>query len=213
MNFFSKLSFSTIFLVFIFSLQNVHAEEQVIKELKTSAKSDFYISDAAFFKVKGKKEKAIVFVPGFIFNKESWKSLAEQFQASGTAALTVNGKSAVVVKAAVRFLSKKGYKDIVLMGGSSGAAAILEVLPEVSRVSKVILLSPPRGASIDNTEIDKLFVTSADERLFPKVRELFEATTYPKTIKVFEGSAHAQFLFYGPKKDELISIVNDFVNN
>lgn len=210
---FLKLSLTMTALIFTFLFQNVSAEENKIKELKTGAKSDFYISDAAFFKVKGKKEKAIVFVPGFIFNKESWKSLAEQFQASGTAALTVNGKSAVVVKAAVDFLQKKGYKEIVLMGGSSGAAAILEALPDVSGVSKVVLLAPPRGAPIQNSEIDKLFVTSVDERLFSTVQSIFEETTYPKTIKVFDGSAHAQFLFYGPNKDELISVVNNFVNN
>jgi pimeloyl-ACP methyl ester carboxylesterase len=208
---FYKVVNVTVMLMCVFSFSSVYAEENKIKQLKTGPKSELYISDAAFYKTKG--ERAIVFVPGFIFNKESWGFLASQFQSSGTASLAVNGKSATVVKAAVNFLNKKGYSEIVLVGGSSGAAAILEALPNVSGVSKVVLLAPPRGAPIESGDIDKLFVTSADENLFPKVNEIFDGTSHPKTLKIFDGSAHAQFLFYGPNKAELVDLITNFIND
>ena len=198
------------FIVFLVPLSS-QAEELKVKELVTGEKSDFYMSDAAFYKVKA-KEKAILFVPGFIFNKESWKNLATQFQEVGVASLAVSAKTPEVVVAGVNFLKKKGYSQISLVGGSSGAAAILQAIPKLSgSVNKVVLLSPVRGDAIDRADIDKLFVASKDERAFSTVDELFNSSSFPKQFKVFDGSAHAQFLFYGTANSELTILITGFI--
>ena len=60
--------------------------------------------------------------------KESWYLLAEPLQRMNIASLALDGKSRQDVLAAVNLLKGKGFKNILLAGGSMGGAAVLDAL-------------------------------------------------------------------------------------
>jgi pimeloyl-ACP methyl ester carboxylesterase len=206
------------FFGFIVTLSSLYAmqlyasdsADSPLKKLKTGPESDLYVSDAAFYRSKG--HQAVVFVPGYIFNKESWLFLAKHFQKLGVSSLSVNGNSTASVKAAVKFLWDEGYTDIALVGGSMGAVAVMSAVEGgVESVSKIVLLSPVKGTPINNSSIKKLFVASAEEKVHPVVEQLFDTADQPKSMKTLPGSSHAQFIFYSPQRQQLIKLVTDFI--
>lgn len=188
------------------------ASAQSPEILETGTDSAFYMSDAAYFSADG--DKAVVFVPGFIFNKESWQTLAVRLQEEGIASVAISAKSENSIRRAVQELTRRGHSDIVLIGGSSGAAAILNTMEQVvatDSVTGVVLMSPVRGNPIDDQPVDKLFIVSEGEKSFEKVQALHEASIEPKTLMTIPGKAHAQFLFYGPDKSDVEAAIVEFV--
>jgi len=86
------------------------------------------------------------------------------------------------------------------MGGSAAGAASIEAEPgEIDRL--VFLGSGGRDNHPEKMKGRKLFMVARDDvgpsdipRL-PKIRENYEKAPGPKELIIFEGSAHAQFLF------------------
>lgn len=188
------------------------ANAQEAQFLETSTDSAFYMSDAAYYSADG--PRAVVFVPGFIFNKESWKGLASNLQKQGIASVAISAKTENPIRRAIQELMRRGHKDVILVGGSSGAAAILNTMEQVVAtdvVSGVVLLSPVHGNPMDDQPIEKLFIASKGERSFEKVQAIHEGSMEPKTLMVIPGKAHAQFLFYGPNKAEVNNAIVKFV--
>ncbi|RIA17584.1 uncharacterized protein DUF2424 [Flavobacteriaceae bacterium MAR_2010_72] len=114
---------------------------------------------------------------------------------------------------AVDYLKTQGFKNIILVGGSMGAAAILGALELETDINlrKVVLLAPAVGKGISNKKIEKLVVVSKDEVLFTKVNQIFNECTDPKQLKIFSGSFHAQHLFNSEHRNELIDLVIEFI--
>lgn len=174
--------------------------------------------EAAFFSANS--TKVVIFAHGAVFSKESWYFLCEQLQVLNIAALSLDfrgygqskaGKSSnksLDILAADEWLQTKGFTEISLVGGSMGGAAMLAALPEVSAlVSKVVLLAPAGGQPIKSVEIDKLFIVSTDEGLYPRVEQIYTQSVQPKKLKEFAGTAHAQHMFkeaYAAALTELI---------
>lgn len=188
----------------------VHAQQP--QSLETGTDSAFYMSDAAYYPADG--ARAVVFVPGFIFNKESWKRLASKLQEQGIASVAISAKSENPIRRAIQELVRRGHKEVILVGGSSGAAAILNTMEQITStavVSGVVLMSPVRGNPMDDQPVEKLFIVSEGERSFEKVQTLHEGSMEPKTLMTIPGKAHAQFLFYGPNKAEVETAIVEFV--
>ncbi|MBU1586206.1 MAG: hypothetical protein KKE44_26110, partial [Proteobacteria bacterium] len=78
---------------------------------------------ASYFDVKG--SQVVIFVPGKIFDKESWYLLTERLQQLKVASLSLDGKTKDVVLTSINVMKEMGYKKIALVGGSMGGAAIL----------------------------------------------------------------------------------------
>lgn len=171
-------------------------------------------NDAAFF--NGKSKQAVIFVPGMVFSKESWYFLAERFQQLDIASLSLNGKSGTDVLNAIIFLKNKGFKKIALVGGSMGGRAVLDALKETTdeSVDKAVVLAPYGGNSIKNSKIRKLFIVSKEDSLgiYSDVITLYKDSSEPKTIKEYGGSEHAQHMFKGKHKDDLIKVIADFIS-
>lgn len=187
-----------------------HAQQSEM--LETGTDSPLYMSDAAYYPADGKR--AVVFVPGFIFNKESWKTLAITLQKEGIASVAISAKSENPIRRAIQELVRRGHRDVVLVGGSSGAAAILNTMEQVasvSVVSGVVLMSPVRGNPMDDQPVAKLFIVSEGEKSFETVQALHDGSMEPKTLMAIPGTAHAQFLFYGPAKAEVNAAIVEFV--
>jgi len=168
---------------------------------------------AAYF--DGKSTKAVVFVPGAIFNKESWFFLAKRLQQLNIASLSLDGKGEEEVLSAVRFLKEKGFTQVVLVGASMGGAAVLHALDEKtdSRIEKVIVLAPAGGAPIKSRRINKLFVIARNDRLgiYQRVKKTYIESANPKEFVEYEGSEHAQHLFKGVHKEELSKLLISFI--
>jgi pimeloyl-ACP methyl ester carboxylesterase len=169
----------------------------------------------------GKGDRAVVLAHGGRFNKESWKKQAEALEKAGFRVLAIDfrgygqsrgpGQSDPLgaplhldVLAAVRYLRKTGAKTVSVVGGSMGgsAAGDASVEAEPGEIDRLVFLGC--GGSDSNPEKmkgRKLFMIARDDlgsgdipRL-PKVRELYRKAAEPKELIVFEGSAHAQYLF------------------
>ena len=206
-----KKILATLTLTAAIAVSAAYADQTEI--LETGTDSAFYMSDAAYFPAMG--DKAVVFVPGYIFNKESWKKMATKLQGQGIASITISTKSENPIRRAIQELTRRGHKNILLVGGSSGAAAILNTMEQITAtdpVSGVVLMSPVRGNPMDDQPVAKLFIVSEGEKSFEKVQNLYEGSMEPKSIMAIPGKAHAQFLLFGPDKAEVEAAIVEFIN-
>ncbi len=186
--------------------------------LNTSVDDELYISDAAYFPAKGKR--AVVWVPGFIFNKESWFKMAKSLQAEGIASMAISGNSVNNVRSALQQLARRGHKDFILVGGSRGAKAVLNMVDRVfttTFVTGVVTISAVGGNPIDDfnrsVPLRKLFIVSENEKHMDTVQGLYDESMEPKKLIVIPGKAHAQFLFYGPDKARVEASIKNFIMN
>ena len=184
--------------------------------LNTGVDDELYVSDAAYFPTNGKR--AVVWVPGFIFNKESWFEMAKSLQAEGVASMAISGKSINNIRSALQQLARRGHKDFILVGGSRGAQAILNMVDQVfttSFVSGVVTLSAVGGNPIDDfnrsVPLRKLFIVSEKEKHMGTVQALYDESMDPKELVVIPGEAHAQFLFFGPDKAKVEALIKNFI--
>jgi pimeloyl-ACP methyl ester carboxylesterase len=184
--------------------------------LNTNVDDALYVSDAAYFPAKGKR--AVVWVPGYIFSKESWFKMAKSLQAEGVASMAISGNSVGNVRSALQQLARRGHKDFTLVGGSRGAKAILNMVDQVSTtsfVTGVVTLSAVGGSPIDDfnrsVPFRKLFIVSEEEKHMGTVQTLYDESKEPKKLVVIPGTAHAQFLFYGPDKAEVEALIKNFI--
>lgn len=185
---------------------------QEAEVFETGTESAFYMSDAVYYPAAG--GTAVVFVPGFIFNKESWKKLAVKLQQQDIASVAISAKSENPIRRAIQELVRRGHSKVVLIGGSSGAAAILNTMEQVTAtdvVSGVVLMSPVRGNPMDDQPIEKLFIVSEGEKSYDKVQALHSGSAEPKSLLAIPGKAHAQFLLFGPDKAQVEAAIVDFV--
>ncbi|MBL4811729.1 MAG: hypothetical protein JKX69_05065 [Rhodobacteraceae bacterium] len=180
--------------------------------IETGIDSELYMSDAVYYPADG--ARAVVWVPGFIFNKESWASMARALQERNVASLAISGKVERNVRQAIRELVQRGYQDIILVGASSGAAAVLNTMEQVTAidvVSGVVMLSPVRGNPMDDQTVRKLIIVSQDERAFDTVAAIYAGSMEPRELLTIPGAAHAQFLFFGPNSAEVTNAIIDFI--
>jgi alpha-beta hydrolase superfamily lysophospholipase len=171
------------------------------------------------------EENVIIYAHGAVFNKESWYFLAEQFQSVGIASLCIDfrgyGNSTATnynekyydILGAIEYLTDLGYSKIHIIGGSMGGAATLKALSRLSQqsIAKVVLLAPAGGPPIQSSAIDKLIVVSRDEGLYSRVKSIYEVSADPKTLKEYDGSAHAQHMFKEKYVDELTQLIIGFI--
>ena len=172
-------------------------------------------NSAAYF--DGKSGQVVIFVPGAVFNKESWFYLAERLQHLNIASLSLDGKTLYDVLSSIKVLKEKGFKKISLVGGSMGGAAILDALDRKTDIciNKVIVLAPSGGKPITRKKINKLFIVAKDDNLgiYTDVKKIYEGSSDPKKIVEFEGSEHAQHLFKSSHKEELSRLIIDFITD
>jgi alpha-beta hydrolase superfamily lysophospholipase len=183
------------------------------------------IIEAALFEAG--KEKVVIFAHGAIFNKESWYFMAEKFREANISSLCIDfrgygnsnaGKTDQKywdILGAVSFLKEKGYREIDIVGGSMGGAAVLSALEQSTDplIAKVVLLAPAGGPPISANNIQKLFIVSKEEGLYDRVKTIYNHSANPKSIKEFEGNAHAQHLFKSRHANELIDLIVRFIDS
>ena len=221
-----KIHFLLALLFPYFSLQLSPSSAAVNNYQKVTFKTeDGAVIEGSFFKAK--KTRAVVFAHGAVFSKESWYPLAERLQKKGIASVAIDfrgygnstpGRSKELyydILGAVDYLEKRGFEHIALVGGSMGGAAILGALGHKvnPRIDKVIILAPAGGEAIRSHTIKKLFIVAEKDRFYSRVHTLYTASSEPKELKVYPGSAHAQHIFKTESGDELTNFIIHFLRD
>jgi len=219
--------FFTLFVSINILVSTFQAHVKTNKDFKliTYKTEDGGTIEASFF--DGGKELAVVFAHGAVFNKESWYFLCKKLQEKGVSSLSIdfrgygNSKKGTSnnmdldILGAVAYLKEQGFKNIALVGGSMGGAAILDAL-EIKTdgtIKKVVLLSPAGSNGINNNALEKLIIVSEDEGFFARVKTAFDTSSQPKQLKIYEGSYHAQHMFKSSYAGELTDLIIDFITN
>jgi alpha-beta hydrolase superfamily lysophospholipase len=212
-----------VLLLTLFSMPNVFSQDSFkLVQFKTEDEGNI---EAALFETG--KDKVVIFAHGAIFNKESWYFMAEKFMEINISSLCIDfrgyGNSKVGktdqkywdILSAVAFLKEKGYREIDIVGGSMGGAAVLTALEQSTDplIAKMVLLAPAGGPPISANNIQKLFIVSKEEGLYNRVKTIYNHSSDPKSIKEFEGNAHAQHLFKSPYENELIDLIIRFIDS
>jgi len=163
--------------------------------------------DAVFFPANG--DRAVIMVPGMMYGKESWEFLGQHLQEEHTATLALDYDN---LMDAVEFLEKKGFTRIAVFAASAGAETVLNLLTEnpSNVVDRVAILAAPSGRFLKNEKIDKLFITARGDTI-SRVHKIYEGSVAPKSLKEYEGNEHAQRLFDGENREDLINTLTDFV--
>ncbi len=144
--------------------------------------------------------------------------MAKSLQAEGVASMAISGNSVNNVRSALQQLARRGHKDFILVGGSRGAKAILNMVDRVfttTFVTGVVTMSAVGGNPIDDfnrsVPLRKLFIVSEKEKHIGTVQALYDESKEPKKLVVIPGKAHAQFLFYGPDKAKVVTLIKNFI--
>ncbi len=177
----------------------------------------------------GKGNHAVILAHGAVFNKESWHRIATTLSKEGYSVLALDfrgyGKSVpgsqgqalyLDVLAAIKYIRSNGAKSVSVIGASMGGGAVARAATEAEEgdLDSVILLSPVPIQTPERMKAGKfLFIASRDEPLLPKVKEQYKRAPEPKTLKLLEGSAHAQHIFKTNQADELTKIILDYLRN
>jgi pimeloyl-ACP methyl ester carboxylesterase len=181
-----------------------------------------------FANLYGTGERGVVLAHGGRFNKESWDVQAKALAAEGFRALAIDfrgyGKSRGPgqadpmsaplhhdVLAAVRFLRKRGAKDVSVIGASmgGGAAADAAVEGRPGEIDRLVLLAAHGSKAPEKISGRKLFILARDDKMFsgtPRlidIRKYYDRCPEPKELVLLEGTAHAQFLFETDQAERL----------
>jgi len=183
----------------------------------------------------GKGDRGGVLAHGGRFNKESWEKQARALTKAGFCVLAIDfrgrGQSRggpqtnpnddgvrFDVLAAVRYLRKAGAKTVSVVGASfgGGAAAEASIETEPGEIDRLVLLAHSPIAKPELMKGRKLFILTRDDAnaaglRLPRIREQYEKAPGPKELIIFEGSAHAQFIFETDQGERLMREILRFL--
>ncbi len=141
--------------------------------------------------------QGVVLAHGSAFDAASWEKQATQIAEQDATVVAVEDTSPDSIEAAAdRLRDEEGAEQVILIGGSSGADAILDLASEQPDLPDgLILISPNSTVEGLGTE-PKLFIASEDESVADVATEL--ADTAPggqNTSLLLPGDGHAQNIF------------------
>lgn len=185
----------------------------------------------------GKGKRGVVLVHGGQFAKESWSRQAQTLARSGYRVLAIDlrgkgcsngpGDNDLLkaplekdVLAAVRYLRKNGTKKVSVVGASLGgwASAGAAIIASSGEILSIVTL----GGLVNREDPSKINVpltvittrddaNSAGPRL-PKIEAEFARVPQKnKNLIIFEGTAHAQFMFDADIGEDVMRAILDFL--
>lgn len=158
----------------------------------------------------GSGDHGVVLAHGSAFDAASWEEQATAIAQQGATVVAVEDTGPDSIQAAVEALRADGIEDVALVGGSSGADAILQLLSDQPDLaSELILISPNSTVQLEG-EQPKLFVASEDEGVADVAEELAgSAAGDDNRVELLPGSAHAQNIFDTDQGGPLLDLVLD----
>ncbi len=183
----------------------------------------------------GKGDRGVVLAHGGRFTKESWAKQAQQLAAAGFQVLAIDfrgyGESTgpgqadmytapvhLDVLAAVQFLRARGATTVSALGGSFGGGAVASaVIAEPGQIDRIVLIGATPDGPAGELRIPKLYImtrndaNAAGPRL-PGLQAHFDSAPPPKELILYDGSAHAQFLFETEYAEDVMRQVIRFLS-
>lgn len=173
------------------------------------------------------KSQTLILGHGAIFNKESWRDLAQRLVAQNIGVLAIDFRGYGQSKgghrpmdrfedilAAITYLQQQGVQHISVLGASMGGgiagAAATQAKP--GQISRLILLSPTPISNPEQMQADKiLYVASSKEGGVAAIEAQYKHAPEPKQLKLLNGNAHAQHIFKTAQKNTLTDIIIQFL--
>jgi alpha/beta superfamily hydrolase len=189
-----------------------------------------------FADVYGSGNRGVVLAHGGQFNKESWSKQAKTLADAGFRVVAIDfrgygqshgpGQSDIYtaplyldVLAAIRYLGANGAKTVSLIGASMGGWAIGRALLPARpiQIDRLVFLAASPDIPPEKLGGRKLFIVARDDSngagpRLPGIRAYYEKTPEPKELIVFDGSAHAQFLFQTDQGARLMNVILNFLS-
>lgn len=188
--------------------------------------------------VYGTGEHGVVLAHGGRFTKESWAVEASVLAVSGFRVVAIDfrgrGRSRggsqyasrdggfhFDVLAAVQYLRETGATTVSVVGASFGGGAAAQAAVEAppDHIDRLVLLAHSGIAEPERLPGRKLFIVarydttgSGTPRLLG-IREQYERAPGPKELIVFDGAAHAQFLFATDQGERLMREILRFLSD
>ncbi len=158
----------------------------------------------------GSGDRGVVLAHGSAFDAASWEEQATAIAQQGATVVSVEDTSPDSIQAAVEALRDDGIEEVALIGGSSGADAILQLVSDQPDLaSELILISPNSLVQLEG-EQPKLFVASEDEGVADVSEELAgPAAGDDNLVELLPGSAHAQNIFDTDQGGPLLDLILD----
>jgi pimeloyl-ACP methyl ester carboxylesterase len=184
----------------------------------------------------GTGERGVVLAHGGRFDKESWGKQARALATAGFRVLAIDFRgygqsrgpgdsdpmSAPLhfdVLAAVRYLRKAGAKTVSVVGASmgGGASGDASIASEPGDIDRLVLLGAAPNGPAEKLKAPTLFIVarddaSADGPRLPKIRAQYEKAPQPKELIIFDGSAHAQYLFQTNQAERVMQEILRFLS-
>jgi alpha-beta hydrolase superfamily lysophospholipase len=168
---------------------------------------------------------AVVLAHGAVFDKGSWRALAEDLAARGSRVMAIDfrgyGRSKPGstqdglledVLAAVRWLRREGAPRVSVVGGSMGGkAAARAAAAAPGEIDRLILLSPAAIPDPERVRGAKLLVASVAEPGVERMRDAYERLPEPKRLVLLPGSAHGQHIFGTDQGARLTAVIVEFL--
>ena len=127
---------------------------------------------------------------------ESWRFQARQIADLGTTVVAVRRVSPRAIAAAVDRLHDEGHRRVALVGGGTGADAVLRLSREQPDLTDQLVLISPNKPVPGRGEQPKLFLASTDDAVADVSRGLATASAGADCLGLlFPGSAHGQAIF------------------
>ena len=169
----------------------------------------------------------------FPTDQTSWHAFAQALADNGYMALSYDfrgyGKSGGEkqidridrdVRAAVSFLREQGARQIALIGASMGGSASAKVAASVEADGLVVLSSPQAFHGLAVTADDlkslrapSLWIGSRGDAATADTEAMHALANEPKTLHVYEGSAHGTYIFATADGADLVRRLMDFLSN
>jgi pimeloyl-ACP methyl ester carboxylesterase len=183
----------------------------------------------------GTGKRGVVLAHGGRFTKESWAKQARQLAAAGFQVLAIDfrgyGESTgpgqadmytapvhLDVLAAVQFLRARGATAVSAVGGSFGGGAVASaVIAEPGQIDRIVLLGatpdgPPAGLRVPKLYIMARNDANAAGPRLPGLQAHFDSAPPPKELILYDGSAHAQFIFETGHSEDVMRQVIRFLS-
>jgi pimeloyl-ACP methyl ester carboxylesterase len=184
----------------------------------------------------GEGDRGVVLAHGGRFDKASWEKQARRLAKAGFRVLAIDfrgyGESRgpgdtdplaaplhLDVLAAVRYLRSTGAKTVSVVGASMGGAAAADAsIRAPGEIDRLVLLAAWASGPPEKLTGAKLFIVARDDTRgdgvarLTRIREQYEKAPAPKELVVFDGSAHAQFLFESDQGERLTGEILRFLS-
>ena len=183
----------------------------------------------------GEGDHGVVLAHGGQFNKGSWEKQARILADRGFRVLAIDFRgygpslgpghsdplSAPLyldVLAAVRYLRDAGAESVSAVGASMGGWAAADASIEApGEIERLIILGTGTGnGAPEKIAGRKLFIVTRDDAnaagpRLPRIQAQYDEVPNPKELIVFDGSAHAQFMFDTDKGEQVMQAILRFL--